>query len=49
MPNIAIYMREEVFRLLEELRSKEKLSRGLYLSELVMKDAAEKGIRAKRT
>ena len=49
MPSITIYMREEVFKLLETLRNVNNKSRGKYLSELVVKDAKEKGIRAKRT
>lgn len=49
MPSITIYMREEVFKLLEELRSTNSRSRGKYLTELVVKDAKEKGIRTKRT
>jgi len=46
MPSFTIYMREEVFRVLEEVCRQKGQSRGMVLSDMVMRYGTEKRVHA---
>jgi len=44
VPSFTIFMRDEIFKVLEEITRKEGMSRGAVLSEALIKYAGKKGI-----